>query len=160
MLYAECCYDECHCATSFVLMSVTCWVSLCWMSWYRRLCRKILLRTKKSFLEHQWTKKKVLYQRPQISFNLEPLTDTLQTLNLRGNMLDSLPMQFRGRNFARCQCYNTFYVRNLRIFIISQSVCHWKAFPIMSNACELWQEPSLEWSTWKMLHSGSLIHKH
>jgi hypothetical protein len=27
------------------------------------------------------------------------------------------------------QCYKTFYARNLRIFVISQSVCPWPAFP-------------------------------
>ncbi len=26
------------------------------------------------------------------------------------------------------QCYKTFYGRKLRLFIISQSVCHWQAF--------------------------------
>ena len=36
-----------------------------------------------------------------VTFNLEPLTDSLETLSLRGNLLESLPMQFRGRNFTR-----------------------------------------------------------
>jgi len=27
------------------------------------------------------------------------------------------------------QCYKTFHVRNLRIFVISQSVCPWQGFP-------------------------------
>jgi hypothetical protein len=27
------------------------------------------------------------------------------------------------------QCYKTFSVRNLRIFVISESVCPWQAFP-------------------------------
>jgi hypothetical protein len=27
------------------------------------------------------------------------------------------------------QCYKTFYVRNLRIFILSYSVCPWQGFP-------------------------------
>ena len=36
-----------------------------------------------------------------VTFNLEPLTDSLEVLVLSGNLLDSLPMQFRGRNFTR-----------------------------------------------------------
>ncbi len=36
----------------------------------------------------------------------------------------------------RAQCYQTFYVRNLRKFVISQSVCHWQAFPAQPNVCE------------------------
>jgi hypothetical protein len=31
--------------------------------------------------------------------------------------------------------YKTFYSHNLRIFVISQSVCVWQAFPAMSNVC-------------------------
>jgi len=30
---------------------------------------------------------------------------------------------------ASGQCYKTFYVRNLRIFVISWSVCPWQGFP-------------------------------
>ncbi len=30
---------------------------------------------------------------------------------------------------AWAQCYKTFYGRKLSLFIISQSVCPWKAFP-------------------------------
>ncbi len=33
---------------------------------------------------------------------------------------------------ARGQCYKTLYVRNLRIFLISQSVCVWQALQIYS----------------------------
>ena len=44
-----------------------------------------------------------------VAFNLEPLTDTLQILNLRGNLLDSLPMQFRGRNFASLRSLDLSY---------------------------------------------------
>lgn len=36
-----------------------------------------------------------------LSFNLEPLTDTLEVLELRDNNLKVLPMQFQGRSFAR-----------------------------------------------------------
>ncbi len=35
----------------------------------------------------------------------------------------------------RAQCYKTFYDRNLRIFVISQSVCQRQAFPAQSNVC-------------------------
>ncbi len=33
------------------------------------------------------------------------------------------------------QCYKTFYGRTLCIFIISQSVCPWQAFPAKSIVC-------------------------
>ncbi len=33
------------------------------------------------------------------------------------------------------QCYKIFFVRNLRIFVISQSVCPWQAFQAQSNVC-------------------------
>ena len=36
-----------------------------------------------------------------LSFNLEPLTDTLETLELNDNGFSGLPMQFQGRSFAR-----------------------------------------------------------
>ena len=36
-----------------------------------------------------------------LSFNLEPLTDTLEVLELSDNDLQGLPMQFQGRSFAR-----------------------------------------------------------
>ncbi len=37
---------------------------------------------------------------------------------------------------SRCQCYKTFYGRNLRIFVISQSVCPWQVLPAyQSIAC-------------------------
>jgi hypothetical protein len=32
-------------------------------------------------------------------------------------------------SISRAQCYKTFSVRNLRIFVISKSVCPWQAFP-------------------------------
>ncbi len=35
---------------------------------------------------------------------------------------------------TRGQCYTTFFVRNLRIFVISQCVCPWQAFqPSLTN---------------------------
>ena len=36
-----------------------------------------------------------------LSFNLEPLTDTLEHLDLSDNGFQVLPMQFQGRSFAR-----------------------------------------------------------
>jgi hypothetical protein len=50
----------------------------------------------------------------------------------------------------------SFYSRNLRIYVISQSFCSWQAFPSLSNVCGRGQDPTLEWSTWKVLHSGRL----
>ncbi len=57
------------------------------------------------------------------------------------------------------QCYKTFFARNLYIFVISQSVCPWQAFPAQSNVCR--QGRSLpELSTFQVLHSrvGSWPH--
>ncbi len=34
---------------------------------------------------------------------------------------------------TRGQCYKTFFVRNLQIFVLSLSVCTWQAFPADSN---------------------------
>ncbi len=49
-----------------------------------------------------------------------------------------------------CQCYNTFYGRNLRMLVISYSVCPWQAFPAYTNVCKTGscpiEEPFL-WST-------------
>ncbi len=39
-------------------------------------------------------------------------------------------------NRTRAQCYKTFYVRNLRKFVISQSVCLWQAFTAQPNVCQ------------------------
>ena len=36
-----------------------------------------------------------------LAFNLEPLTDTLEVLELSDNEFRVLPMQFQGRTFAR-----------------------------------------------------------
>jgi hypothetical protein len=48
-------------------------------------------------------------------------------------------------------CDKTFYGCNLWIFVISYSVCPWHAFPAF-NVCGWGQGPTLEWSTWKVLH--------
>jgi hypothetical protein len=45
-----------------------------------------------------------------------------------------------------------FYCRNSQIFIISWSVCPWQAFPAWSNVCGKGREPTLKWSSWKVLH--------
>ena len=34
------------------------------------------------------------------------------------------------------QCFKTFYVRNLRFFLISWSVCPWQAFLAKSSVCK------------------------
>ncbi len=48
-------------------------------------------------------------------------------------------VNYRRKKFCnidtRGQCYKTFYVRNLRIFVISQSVCPWQAVPVQSIVC-------------------------
>jgi hypothetical protein len=36
----------------------------------------------------------------------------------------------------RAQCCKTLHVRNLRLFVISWSICPWQAFPTLSNVCE------------------------
>ncbi len=54
------------------------------------------------------------------------------------------------------QSHKTSYNRNLRCFVISWSVCPWRAFPTQSNACRYGQEPTLEWSTSWVLYSGRL----
>ncbi len=55
-------------------------------------------------------------------------------------------------NSCRGQSYKTFYIRKLRIFVISQSVCPWQAFPVQSdvlmfvdNSRSLHQSGAPEW---------------
>ncbi len=50
------------------------------------------------------------------------------------------------------QCYQTFFVRNLRIFVISQSVCSQQAFSAQSTVCGLGQEPTQEKGTLQVFH--------
>jgi len=40
--------------------------------------------------------------------------------------------------------------------MLSQVICPVHAFPANSNVCGQGQEPTLEWSTWEMLHSSKL----
>ncbi len=55
-----------------------------------------------------------------------------------GNSCKGQTLQLiKNNRKSRGQCYKAFFVPNLRIFIISQSVCHWKAFPVQSNKHQL-----------------------
>ncbi len=75
----------------------------------------------------------------------------------------------QGRSQPECctlaKCYKTFCVRNLRIFVVSQSICSWQSFPAQPNVCGLWVRPGAcpisivpkSWFTW--VGSG-LICKH
>ncbi len=49
-----------------------------------------------------------------------------------------------------------FYGRNLRIFVIRQSVCLCQAFPVQSDVCQQSQEPTYELSARKVLHLDRL----
>jgi len=42
------------------------------------------------------------------------------------------------------QCYKNFYSRNLRMFVISQSVCAWQVLPAYLNVFRYGQEPTQE----------------
>jgi hypothetical protein len=53
------------------------------------------------------------------------------------------------------QCYNTFYSRMFKTFVISQSVCSWQAFPAF--VCGQGQEPTQTWSTLEVFHLGRLL---
>ena len=53
------------------------------------------------------------------------------------------------------QCYKTFYSRKFQIFVMSQSVCSWQAFPAF--VCGQGQEPTLTWSTLEVFHLGGLL---
>ncbi len=35
----------------------------------------------------------------------------------------------QSQRLSRGQCYKTFYDRNLRLFVISWSICRWQTFP-------------------------------
>ncbi len=54
-------------------------------------------------------------------------------------------------------CYKTFFVRNLKIFVISQSVCPWQAFPAQSIVCGQGQEHTLQCSPSKGLQQGRFL---
>ncbi len=58
--------------------------------------------------------------------------------------------------FTCARCIKTFYVRNLLMFVLSWSVCPWQTFPAQSYVGGYGQEPTLEWSTWKVLLLGML----
>ena len=57
--------------------------------------------TKSSESKENSTEAGILSPNSLLSFNLEPLTDTLETLDLNDNGFSGLPMQFQGRSFAR-----------------------------------------------------------
>jgi hypothetical protein len=57
----------------------------------------------------------------------------------------------------RAQCHKTFYGRNLRIFVISSSVCPWQAFSSLVHCLCVRPELTLEWSIRNVLHLGRLL---
>ncbi len=56
---------------------------------------------------------------------------------LQGRSRDSATTSFGSNPGANC--YKTFYGCRLRIFVISQSICPWQAFPAQFNVCGLSQ---------------------
>ncbi len=74
----------------------------------------------------------------------------------RSNLkLKTRPKQLLGSLWG--QCYKTFYVRSLRMFVISQSVCPWKTFPVQSNVILPTSGAPLRCSIWE---SCGLYRKH
>ena len=65
-----------------------------------------------------------------LSFNLEPLTDTLETLELSDNGFSGLPMQFQGRSFARLRDLDLSHnpIKGERAYILKSKLalvcCH------------------------------------
>ena len=70
-----------------------------------------------------------------MSFNLEPLTDTLETLELSDNGFSGLPMQFQGRSFARLRDLDLSHnpIKGERAYILKSKLalvcCHYTKFP-------------------------------
>ena len=70
-----------------------------------------------------------------LSFNLEPLTDTLETLELSDNGFSGLPMQFQGRSFARLRDLDLSHnpIKGERAYILKSKLalvcCHYTKFP-------------------------------
>ncbi len=75
--------------------------------------------------------------------------------------------------YAECRCTECYYaecrgalrtgpnviknfVHNLRVFVISWSVCLFQLLPAQPNGCGWGQEPILEWSIWEVPHSFRL----
>ena len=50
-----------------------------------------------------------------------------------------------GHDDNQGKCYKTFYGRNIRMLVISLSVCPWQSFPAKSNACWKSKSPT-DWS--------------
>jgi hypothetical protein len=67
----------------------------------------------------------------QVSFNptAEATTSTPGRKSSRLKLEDSIQQD------SRWKCYKTFFVRNLRIFVISYHVRLWQAFPALSIVC-------------------------
>ncbi len=57
-------------------------------------------------------------------YSLSLFTFSSQSSQLKG----TLRKRVTTRNI-RAQCYKTFYVRNLHVFVISNNGCPWKTFP-------------------------------
>ncbi len=60
-------------------------------------------------------------------YSLSFFTFSSQSSQLKG----TLRKRVTTRNI-RAQCYKTFYVRNLQVFVISNNGCPWKTFPAWS----------------------------
>jgi hypothetical protein len=65
-----------------------------------------------------------------------------QTLQAKSNKHPSLLRKSANHCYKkfyntgpRAQCFKTFYVRNLRVNVISVSDCPWQAYPALSNVC-------------------------
>ncbi len=63
------------------------------------------------------------------------------------NKTNIYPINLFDEQLCQGRCYKTFYPRNLRMLVISQSVGLRQAFPAQSNLCGYGQELTLEWST-------------
>ncbi len=87
-------------------------------------------------------------------FLMYKLAHILKVLSLRTHYIFKLEKVMALENMLWGQCYKAFFVRDLRIFVISQSVCPWQAFPAQSIVCGQGQEPTLEWSIRKVLQYG------
>ncbi len=82
----------------------------------------------------------------------------LRTNITRIGTVPSIPAQVGSPGVAWAQCYNTFYARNLQVFLKSCNCIYpWKSFPALFNVCEK-AGAYPEWSNFQVLHSrvGSL----
>ncbi len=61
-------------------------------------------------------------------------------MDKHSSLFSSIRIDYRKKFYSigsRASCYKSHYVRNLRIFVVSQSVCPWQAFPAKSNVFEV-----------------------